>query len=49
MDVNGDGIRELIVMTMKGVHVFQHDLKTVTDVLFKKAEKYGLAMKELEK
>lgn len=39
MDVNGDGIRELIVMTMKGVHVFQHNLK-VAEILEKKAEKY---------
>lgn len=38
MDVNGDGIRELIVITMKGVHVFQHNLKGVAQILERKAE-----------
>lgn len=41
MDVNGDGVRELIVLTMKGVHVFQHNLKDVADILAKKAEIYA--------
>lgn len=41
MDVNGDGIRELIVMTMKGVHVFQHNLNAIVDVLEKKAETFA--------
>lgn len=41
MDVNGDGVRELIVLTMKGVHVFQHSLNDVAEILEKKAENYA--------
>lgn len=37
MDINGDGVRELIVLTMKGVHVFQHNLNDITETLQKKA------------
>lgn len=37
LDVNGDGVRELIVLTMKGVHVFQHNLSDIAEILQKKA------------
>lgn len=37
MDVNGDGIRELIVITIRGVHVFQHNLGIVAGILERKA------------
>lgn len=46
MDVNGDGIRELIVITMKGVHVFQHNLNGVAQILERKAAIYANNQKD---
>nr|CAD7573443.1 unnamed protein product [Timema californicum] len=33
VDVTGDGVKELVVLTLQGVHIMQHDFKFVEDKL----------------
>ncbi|CAH0551988.1 unnamed protein product [Brassicogethes aeneus] len=38
-DITGDGLKELVVFSMKGVHILQHDFKMVEKVLADKIDK----------
>uniref|UniRef100_A0A672PW55 Kaptin (actin binding protein) n=1 Tax=Sinocyclocheilus grahami TaxID=75366 RepID=A0A672PW55_SINGR len=33
LDLDGDGLRELAVLTLKGLHIFQHSLRTTADLV----------------
>lgn len=33
LDLDGDGLRELAVLTLKGLHILQHSLKTTADLV----------------
>jgi hypothetical protein len=38
IDLTGDGLKELIVLTIKGLHVLQHDLQNAIDLCHKKVK-----------
>lgn len=36
LDLDGDGLRELAVLTLKGLHVLQHSLRTTADLVLQR-------------
>lgn len=45
MDITGDGVREFIVLTLRGVHILQHDPKEIDEILSEKIKKLNLKLK----
>ncbi|KAJ8941658.1 hypothetical protein NQ314_010303 [Rhamnusium bicolor] len=42
LDISGDGVKELVVLSMKGVHVLQHDFNCLQNVLDSKIQSLTL-------
>ncbi|KAJ8942623.1 hypothetical protein NQ318_013336 [Aromia moschata] len=42
IDISGDGVKELVVLSMKGVHVLQHDFTCLQEVLDSKIQSLTL-------
>ncbi|KAG5899512.1 hypothetical protein JTB14_008201 [Gonioctena quinquepunctata] len=38
IDMTGDGVKDLVVLSIRGVHVLQHDLSILQDILDKKIQ-----------
>jgi hypothetical protein len=38
VDLTGDGLKELLVLTTKGLHVLQHNLQNVTELCHKRVQ-----------
>ncbi|KAG8179394.1 hypothetical protein JTE90_011403 [Oedothorax gibbosus] len=51
VDIMGDGIKEILILTNGGLHVMQHDLKKAADVITQRMKwlLQNVPMKELEK
>lgn len=41
MDLTGDGVCELLVLSTKGLHILQHDLRETTSICIERMEKIG--------
>ncbi|PNF25744.1 Kaptin [Cryptotermes secundus] len=39
LDVTGDGVREFVILTLRGVHILQHDPKDVSEVFNRRYKK----------
>jgi len=42
VDITGDGVKEVVVLTMKGIHILQHDPVYVHEALEDKMKVLGI-------